>query len=404
MASFHYKAYGPNGEPIDGLIEAADRDMALKAVRRLGYNPFHLAESSSANRSFGFTDLTTAFVRRIDYSRLFADLEVLLTASFTIDRAVHTLLLEARASHERAALKEVHDRLLSGKPLAIAFTAIQGLAPSVLALLESAESSGRIDKVITSLAKTYREAAESRGAVLQAVAYPVFLLCSMIAAFLVILFSLVPAIAPVFENTNVEKNGVVSALVWLHGMVSSNADIIAATVALFLAAGVWLAWSQKGRAVTLAIALRLPGIGSVIKDRANARYIETLAMLLGNGVGMRKAMHLSVDACPIPSFRTSLEEMSNRVVSGGTFKDAANTSQLFDATTLALIAVGDDASRLPQTLERAAELLFARSNQKLERAVAMLSPIMTIAMGVMIGGLVLSIMSALIGINDMAFQ
>lgn len=404
MASFHYKAYGPNGDPIDGLIEAADRDMALKAVRRLGHNPFHLAESSSANRSFGFTDLKTAFVRKIDYSRLFADLEVLLTASFTIDRAVHTLLLEARASHERAALKEVHERLLSGKPLATAFAAIQGLTPSVLALLESAESSGRIDKVITSLAKTYREAAQSRGAVLQAVAYPVFLLCSMIAAFLVILFSLVPAIAPVFENTNVEKNGVVSALIWLHGMVSSNADIIAATVALFLAAGVWLAWSQKGRAVALAAALRLPGIGSVIKDRTNARYIETLAMLLGNGVGMRKAMHLSVDACPIPSFRASLEEMSNRVVSGGTFKDAANTSQLFDATTLALIAVGDDASRLPQTLERAAELLFARSNQKLERAVAMLSPIMTIAMGVMIGGLVLSIMSALIGINDMAFQ
>lgn len=404
MTSYQYKAYGPTGNLVEGSVGATNREQALKAVQRLGLSPFHVAVGGKPQVSSLSSVFRAKFKSKLDFARLFADLDVLLTAGFTIDRAIQTLLFEARLSHETKALKTVHERLASGGQLASSFQAIEGLTPSVLALLESAEGSGRIDTVIASLAKSYHQAAENRGAILQAIAYPLFLLCSMIGAFLVILFSLAPAIAPVFENGATSQNSVVSGLIFLHDLLSSNADFLAMVGVAGIATGAWLALTSRGRNLLLCAAMRLPHIGGLIRDGGTARYLETLATLLHNGVSMRKALNLSAGACPIPSFRDRLDAISNQVVSGGAFKQAAAAANLFDYTTLALIAVGDDASRLPHALDRAANLLFARAKQKMDRAVALLSPIMTITMGVMIGGLVLSIMSALLEINDAVLQ
>lgn len=403
MPVYRYKAYSADGGRTSGLLSASTKQQALRELQKRGLRPFGIQETAlSDDREF--KPITLLPVRELDLGRLFSELDVLLTADLRIDEALRTIMLETRSARDRAALTRVHQAMSEGQSLSLAFSTLTRLPPAALALLESAETSGRIHQAVATIATDYRVRAKSKEAIVSAVAYPAFLVVAMIAAFLVILFSLVPAIAPVFEGGSARPSEVVSFLIVLHRVLSENTVGILIALTVFAISTLSSISSKRLQHASLRVFLRVPFVGAFLSDRGLSEYMQSLATLLANGVPMRKALQLSVQACSMSVFHQALLEIRDRVVSGQSFKAAADASRLFDPTTIAIVGIGDEASRLPDALERAANVLSTRADRRSTRALSLLTPALTIIMGLAIGGLVLSIMSALMDMNDMAFQ
>lgn len=403
MPVYRYKAYCADGARTSGSLSASTEQQALQELQKRGLRPFGIRKTSLSDQR-EFKPITLLPVKELDLGRLFSELDALLSADLRIDEALRTIVLETRSARNRAPLAHIHQAMSEGQSLSVAFSSLTHLQPAALAILESAETSGRIHQAVATIATDYRMRAKNREAIVSAVAYPAFLVIAMIAAFLVILFSLVPAIAPVFEGSAAPPSGVVSFLIFLHHLLSENTLAVLLALTLCGIAAVCTLVSNRLRRASIKMLLRMPLAGPLLSDRGLSEYMRSLATLLANGVPMRKALQLSVQACSLPAFHPILLEIRDRVVSGQSFKTAADASRLFDPTTIAIIGMGDEASRLPDALERAANLLSTRAERRSTRTLSLISPILTIVMGLAVGGLVLSIMSALMDMNDMAFQ
>ena len=107
---------------------------------------------------------------------------------------------------------------------------------------------------------------------------------------------------------------------------------------------------------------------------------------------------------PDGSYHAALRDVRKSVLQGAAFVTSIKATGLLDDTTLALLSVGEEANRLPEMLERAAYLLDRETTRQLDRMLKLLTPVITIAMGLLIGGLVISVMSAILSINDLALQ
>lgn len=403
MKTFRYRAYAATGGSIeDGKLEAESRSEAARLLARRGMQPFQLDEEGRPASRFSLPRYESS--TKIKLTRLFQDLDVLMAAGFNIDAALTAVAAGTRNRKEVDILNAVLTHLRGGHAVAEAFAKIPALPEDIVPLLESGESSGRLDKVVSAIANDLLKQEARRAALIEALVYPVFLAVAMCVALGVITFYLVPALMPIFDNAEAKKPIILSALAAVNALVTQNLDLL--LIAAIVAAIALLGFSRhpaSGR-ILVDMLRKVPLLGTTIHKRAVTRYLQALALLTGNGVPINQALGLSITACPVKSYHPKLQEVRKKVVQGAAFVASLKASGLVDESSLALLSVGEEANRLPEMAERAAYLIERDTTRQLDRLLKVLTPAITITMGLVIGSLVISVMSAILDINDLAFK
>ncbi|MDO6965244.1 type II secretion system F family protein [Rhizobium alvei] len=401
MTQFHYRAV-KDGRKVDGAIEAGSVNEAGRKLAKAGIHPYQISSEPDKGTNLfkqGFPSFT-----RIKYGQFFYDLSILLQAGFNIDAALTALTFSVRNARLMDALKQIVAELRMGHRLSTAFANAPNLPESIIPLLESGENSGRLEKVISAIATDLLEQEARRAALWGALAYPLFLLAAMVMAIFMVTFYLVPSLSPIFDNAEEKKPFLLVFLSAINNAVRSNFDLIFIASALIIAVLVMAVRRPTFRARWSGMIGRLPYFGAIRRQQALARYLQAAGLLTANGVPFSQALSLAVRACPVAYFHPLLQDVRNRVVKGEGFLQAVKSVRLLDDSTLALLAVGEQANRLPDMLERSARLLDRDVKTKLDRLVSVISPVVTIGMGILVGGLIVSVMSAILSINDVALQ
>lgn len=402
MMSFRYRAYTAGGLVESGVLEAASRDDVARLLGKKGSRPFEISEDG-ARSAPGAPAATRRIGRQVDVEALFRDVDVLMSAGFDIDGA----LAAARAGRRPFEIRAIDAALVhlkSGGSLAAAFSRIPGISEDMTHLLESGESSGRVDQVVAAIAADLAARRARRSALLEALVYPGFLMVMMLGALGIITFYLVPSLAPVFEGAPEKTPLILTALETARKVLIDNWLLLLGVGIGFAVLGVVLWQSEAASAAIVRLLLRLPALGSFLRDRALSRYLGAAALLTGHGVPINRALELAVKACPLKAVRPALTIVRTRVVEGGSFTAALTEARLLDEASLSILGIGEEANRLPQMLERAGYLLERRTAQAMDRMLKILTPLVTIVMGVVIGGLVISVMTSILSINDLAFE
>jgi general secretion pathway protein F len=407
--NFRYRAFSQDGRSDAGDFEAASKQDALRQLASRGLSVFDLTETSSlAAPAAARPRQALRFALgagRIDFPRLFADLALLTGAGLTVTQSLRSMRLTETASAQRDAVAGLLDRMGSGSSATASFAAIKAVPPECLGMISSGENAGRLPEVFGALAMQYEKRARLKSQLLNALAYPLFLMVLMIAAILVLTFALAPSIAPIFENSGQPAPFIVSALSSLRtGLTGGAAMALFAALALFLSVSL-LPWTRAAAAGAFhRTIIKFPLIGPIISKSAQSRYLSSFALLVGNGVPMAKALELSALSAFLPAFKPGLLGIRDRVSAGAKLPSSLGDSGLFDPRIVSLIAVGDEANRLPAVAGRAAQILETEAQNAIARYTAMLTPMITILMGLLIGGLAVSMMTALLSINEIAIQ
>jgi general secretion pathway protein F len=191
---------------------------------------------------------------------------------------------------------------------------------------------------------------------------------------------------------------VISASTWLH----TNLDVFFATCIVTVLA-IWLVLSRQATRKAIAGGLAsMPGISGLIGDRRAARIIGTLGLLVENGVSLPTALKIVRDIITEPQYASAAERVHEQVRSGRRFSDALAETNLLPPLAVRMLRIGDEMGDLGSIARHATQYYEHKFGIGLDRVMGAIGPITIILVSTVIGALIVSIMTALLSITELA--
>jgi general secretion pathway protein F len=407
MPRFRYSAFTPAGLVERGEIDCSTRADSLSILSARGLVPFESAEAEgrSITRQRASALGRSGRSRLKIYADLTRELSVLLAADIPLDASLR-LLVQQTANRRLGALAE---RLLAaitaGQSLSGAIANADPDAPALLAsLLRAGEARGGLAPTLVDLAAFFESRIEMQGKIRSALTYPTILCITALGAIAIIIGALVPAVMPIFTDSGTPPPLVLSLANQLGQAVTQQGYLIViGIIAVSLSIAALLRLPSVRAAIDRA-ALALPGIGPLIRQGSTALFARTLGTLLRNGVSLLPALEIAASVVPSPAVRAAIMQAAERVKEGRRLADALAHTGRFSDFALRFVAVGEEASKLDGMLLHLADLSARETQRSIDRAMTLVSPLLTIGIGALIGGLFVFIVQALLSFNALVLQ
>lgn len=408
MGQFRYKAYDTAGALGAGQIAAATREGALEVLTRRGQIPFALDEAPPLN-SLPWWQREVFGSGRLGSKHLAIftrELASLITAEIPIDEALRIVAAQPMLPLSiRQITNQCLERVLQGEPLSGALAAQGNAFPEYyVRLVKAGEASGAFADVLGDLAKVVEKSAETRSRIGSALVYPAVLLFAALIAMAVILTVLIPTVLPIFEDAGATPPALIRILSALQHAIAGHSILILAGLITTSVTLMAAAQSPAARLMIDKCLIRLPLIGSLIERRETARLARTLSVLTRNGVPILDALRIASGVLSNRVFSNAVNAASDEVKEGATLSAPLTRAGIFPDLFLRLTAVGEKTGQVDAMQLRVAEIYEAAVERQVERLASLITPILTLLIGGAVGGLILSVMSAIFAVNDLALK
>lgn len=405
MPLYFYKAVTREGETLEAEREAADEASLLLALQGEGLLPIRVAPASS--RPFAWLRLGAkkAGVSRKDVALFTHELLTLLQAGLPLDRAL-TVLMELTESQPNlnAMIGKVLEAVKGGAQLSDALERQTGVfSRFYLNLIRAGEAGGALEQVLERLADYLERSRELRETVTTAMIYPAILLTMSAASLLLLLAFVVPQFTEMFESAGKELPVPTQIVV---GVARGLRDYWWALPLAFMAVASYFRYQFADRDRRYAWdrrLLALPLAGDLVKKIAVANFSRTLATLLGNGVPLLAGLAIVKDTMGNLVVAEKIGVAMESLKQGGGLAAPLIESGLFPTLAIQMVKLGEESGHLDQMLDRVATTYDKEVKTAVQRMLALLEPVLIVGLGIMIAGIIISILMAILSVNDLAF-
>jgi general secretion pathway protein F len=269
-----------------------------------------------------------------------------------------------------------------------------------VALIRVGEASGSLDRVLEVLAdeRTRTEALKRRLG--EAIRYPLFVLGAAGCVLLFFLTFVLPQFASVLQDFGAKVDPFILGFLNFSTFLRANADAVMAVLALLIAAG-WLTFRQDSNRRRFMTALaRLPAVREVMRYYRTSLFCRNLGLLLGSGVNLTTTLRILVDMMSAVGSSAVWADAAERVRHGAKLSDALADTQALPAMAVRMLRLGDETGQLPMLSGRVAEFYEAKLQRTLDRVVGIAGPAAIIVISIVVGGLIVSVMTALMSVSQ----
>ena len=404
MKVFQYTAVTSSGERLSGHIESENRDAVLARLQDLGYFPVEISEARGKTESTAQSfSLLSGGPSGSQITLFTHELAMLLRAGMPLDRALSLLASDPGNS----ALSQLISRILSGvndgQSLADAMTAQGGAFPPVYTnMVRIAEASGTLHAVLERIAEARRRAEKLRGKVLSASLYPGLLITMAVAAVILMLVVVVPRFKEMVSQAGNEPPGPAQAVFAVSDWLIANGAALAIALAAAIIAMMFVLRRAAAQERLEGVLLRLPLVGQIMRLSLTVRFCRNLGVLLENGVELPSAIRLVRDVIGSRAAEAALDTAYDDLRKGRGFILAIARSGLFPPVVINMLRVGEETGSLTGSLLHMADLFEDKLDTTVQRTLTLLEPVIILLVSGFIATVIISIMSAVISINDLA--
>jgi general secretion pathway protein F len=407
MPRYRYRAYDSAGVLKSGEVEALSDSFVLDQLRAGGLLPVEAVEQrgSATQTQWWERDLFAGRALAPASLALFTrELATLVEADVPLDEALRIVAMQPMSSAVRKVTEETLAHLLEGASLAEAMERQGRFGDFYCSMVRAGEASGNLTEVLRQLASFLERSVETRARIRSALIYPSVLVMMAIGALVLIATVLLPTIVPIFKDAGAEPPFIIQKI--LDGQAALARHWIALCVILALAAAglVALSQNQQARAKGHRLLLRTPVLGHLVTMTETAKLARTLASLLGSGVPMLTALRIVESVAGNAAFTSALATTAEEVKEGRMLSQALRKGGVFPSLMLRLIAVGEETGRLEPMLRHVEKIFETQLQRRIEQILTLMTPALTILMGLIVGGLIMSVMSAILSINELALK
>ena len=406
MPRYRYEAVDAAGDVLRDELDAASPEAAVERLRDQGLLPLAVAEAKGGLLSGGLGQ--PLFSRRRTLSRkavtlLTQQLSSLLHAGMPLDRALTILISVTDDPQTRPLLERVQEKVRGGAALADALEAQGVFSRFYLNMIRAGEAGGALDVVLKRLSEFLERAQALRETVTSALIYPIILLSVSALSVIILLTFVVPQFERLFADAG-------KALPLATQIVIAAGDgfrhywwIGAIGIALLTGAMRRQLIHPESRIRWDRWFLRLPLFGDLIAKVETARMARTLGTLLGNGVSLLSALTIVRETLTNQVLVTELGTVAEHVKSGRGLADPLQDASGFPKLAVQMIRVGEETGQLQEMLLQVAETYDTEVGTAVKRMLTLLEPALILGLGVIIAGIIMSILVAILSLNELAF-
>jgi general secretion pathway protein F len=406
MPSFRWSAINGGGDSVSGVMEAPDRGTVVERLQRQGHLVLR-ADPASQRRGLGeLLQFEFGGARGLDKTALVEvtrELAIMLAAGQDLDRALRFVVENTRSARARSILGNVRDKVRGGSSLAAALVAEpRSFSKLYVGLVRAGEAGGTLPATLDRLA-TLLERERSLSANLRsALIYPALLVVAAVGSIVLLLDYVLPQFTPIFEQAGAELPAATRVLLAVGAVVGGGAPwLLAGVLAMALVTRQLLA-RPANRLKFDRLLLRLPVVGSLLRETLAARLTRTLGSLMQNGVPLIPALGIAQDALGNLAATAAVEAAAIGAKGGAGLARPLAEAGLFPARTIHLLQLGEEAAQLSSMALKAADIHDEQARLMMQRLVALAVPLITITMGLAVAGIVSALLTAMLSLNDLA--
>jgi general secretion pathway protein F len=404
VPEYSYRAFDGTGEIKSGRLDAASFANASSTLHRQGLTAIDIHEGNPSlwmrlNEPFSiFTS-----IKDKDVCAFYRDLSRLLSAGMSIDDALDLL----SDMHEKSDLYthtvNIRERVRKGASLSSAMSDEEDIFPvHILASINASENSGTLPETLADAAANLERSLEFRSKLKSALIYPTILLMMVCATVAMVVLFVIPQFEPLFEGKEDRLPGLTQFVMSLGKFSADNWQIISTFVALALASLLLVFTHRDIRSRLLGQICKVSRFAYWIQTPDFMRFTRTLAVSLKNGVALDKALKMSVSAVTQAHIAKDLQIVTDDVRAGKALSVCFGRIVWMPTVLSHFTKVGEHSGRLGQMIEEASDILSREYEEKLERLLKIISPLLTLIMGALVAMLVGSVLLGIMSISDVA--
>lgn len=396
-ATYQYRALDRAGTLVTGEKSAESEAVVLDWLKSRDLVP--LGAKRAATQGWFTLSLTRGLsaARRAVLTR---ELAVLLEAGLTLDQALSLLQRSARQA-EAALLERVLTRVQGGEPLSGALKA-ENFPADYQAMVRAGEASGSLPVVLDRLAGQLERAHKLRASVQGQLIYPAILTLAAIGSVIVLMTVVVPAFQPLFAEAGRELPPITRTMIALADGARIGGPLLAVAV---LGGILFLSRLDRTHPLRRALArfvLRLPILGALFVRLDAARFCRTLGTLAGSGVPLVAALGLARATLGNVVLAESIDRVADGVRRGQTIHRCLRSEPSWPPLLSELCQVGEETGRLSGMMLKLADMLDEEAGQRLERLVTLLTPAITLLLGLLVAGVLAGLLQTILSVNELA--
>jgi general secretion pathway protein F len=402
MASFRYRAVTAAGAITTGTLEAATEADAIAQIRGRGHLPLAASRAGESHWRRFLPTRSNAKPSAGTIAFAIQELAALLGARLPLDRALAILAELEETRRLRAPLLATLAAVRDGANLSDALEASGAFSKSAVTMVRAGEHGGNLEATLKRLSDYLTRASAVRDAVISAMIYPAVLLAMGALSGLFVVTYVLPEFAPLFEQSGRPLPAATAAALALGQFLDAwwwLLGVVALAGVLVLRRAMAMPAFRAGRD---RIALRLPLVGDLLLKMQIERFSRMLGALLANGVALPQALLLARDTLTNAVVADAIGETAMRLKEGEGLAARLRQTGVFPPLMLDLVRVGEETGTLDDMLQKQADLYEHEVKHSVDRLLALLVPAMTVLMGLVVAGLIGSILVAILSINDLA--
>ena len=425
MANFTFKAVAADGTLSTGEVTAADRGEALKTLGKRGLQPVSVKQQEGGGTAVkerpkpskakaiattktpvpanvpakgGKAEITDGPIKlkRSDVVFFTEELSEMLSAGLQLEPALRTMESREELGNLKSVAVNLRQLVRDGSSFSVALNRVSpSFGPLYCSMAAAGEASGALPAILEAQANYLKTLQDLQTRVTLALIYPAFLVLAGIGVGVIFITKLIPQLISLLGSNGGQLPLGIRLLVGANDFIQQYGLFV--LVGVIIAAMLFKAWKDRpeNRPIWDEAKIRIPGYGKVVESRFHVQFLETLANLITNGLPLMRALELTRDATINVFYKKNLDGVIEEVGDGRAFSRAMIRSKMFPPVMIDMVSVGEQTGKLDQALRRAAVRFDKELNNALQKLMALIMPVVLIAMAILIGGMMYMMVNAI---------
>ena len=403
MPFFYYEARNRRGDKTSGMLKAKDEKDLAWQLKNDGFIPTKIESRKEGNEKS--SGINIPFLKRVsvvDKLMFTRHLAVMIKGGVALPEAIQILSRQASSAYFKESLEGVSESLKRGVSLHEAISAYPKIFSGVyVSMVEVGEVLGSLEEVLNLLAIQLKKEHDLKSKVLGAMMYPAVILAATIGIGILMMVVVIPRIAKIFSELNVELPATTRFVIGLSGFIRDHTFLVIVMIVSLIVSFKLFSKSVPGKKVFHFLFIRTPFIKDIVIKINSARFCRSLASLLGGGVPIVKSLEIVASTATNVYYRQAISDAAQEVQKGMALNGVLEkNSQIFPLLLVQMIRVGEETGMSSQILKQLAEFYEDEVDTLTKGISTIVEPVLMIIIGAAVGFFAVSMLQPMYSIVD----
>jgi len=371
-------------------VDAPNRTDAVNRIRLKG-KPISVEEKVMGSKEI--TLFQSKKIKLKDISLFCKQMSVMLNSGIPLNNAVDILEQQTDAKNLKASLKVISKGLKEGNQLSKSLIEQNGLFPDLLIrMVQAGEKTGKLDEVLERMSEHYNKELKTSRQIRGAMIYPAVLAFLAVAAVLALLYIVIPSFSGIFEQSGMDMPLPTRIVLAASNFVRSYWYILFGVTGILVFLFLRYRSTEAGRYQLDRLKLWLPVIKGPMQKIVTARFASTLAILTSAGIPLVEAIESAAATTNNAVVIEKMKIANEGLQKGERLTGMITATGLFPPMMLSMVKIGEESGSLESMLIKTSDYYEEELETAIKQLLSLLEPAMIIVMGVIIGGIVASVM------------